>query len=154
VLLRFGWESLETILAEPNIRELLTAYWTELSPIKHVPLDIDWPQKAALEKAGRYRIWACRADGTLAGFIAWHVTPHLNHRTTLCAFTDVHYLAPAFRDNRQLGWRMWRTAEPALKKLGVKAVFPHDDHAKHLLPFFLALGYAPAMTVYMKVLDE
>jgi hypothetical protein len=149
-----GWESLETILAEPNIRELLTSYWRELSPIKHIPLDIDWPRILAWEREFLFRVWTCRVDGTLAGFITFLVQPHFLHKSVLSAVDHGHYLSPAFRGNGMVGMRMWRSAERALKELGVKMCFLHDNALRPLSPFFLALGARPFSSMWLWVSDE
>lgn len=149
--LTFGWEPIERLLAAPNACGMIRSQYIETGN-PDIPLDIDWQAKVALEAAGRMRVWAARADGTLAGFICWHITGHLNYRSTLMAITDTHCLDPAFRDIPRIGWRMWRTSEIALRELGVKVILAHDDGARSLLPWFLALGMRPSMTIFEKVL--
>jgi hypothetical protein len=69
------------------------------------------------------------------------------------AFDAGHYLAPAFRDMQaRLGFRMWRTAEIALRKMGVRFVMSHDNISRPLMPFFVGLGYAPLGGLYLKAL--
>jgi len=139
-----SWENLETILAEPNIRELLVGYWEELSPVKHLPLDPDWARLLDWERQFLYRVWVARVDGTMAGFITWLIQPHFLHRNTLFGVDQGHYLAPAFRDTSSMvGMRMWRSAKRALKELGVEVVFTHDNALRPLSPFFLAIGARP-----------
>ncbi len=144
-----GWESLETILAEPNIREVLTGYWEELSPIKHLPLDVDWPRILEWERQFIFRVWACRVDGTLAGFITFQIAPPILHKSTLFAIDYGHYLAPAFRDKGMVGMRMWRSVERALKELGVQMAFIHDNALRPLSPFFLAIGARPFSAMWL-----
>ena len=146
---KFGWERLETLLSEPNIRELLTQYWSELSPIKHIPLDIDWPRLLDWERQGIYRVWAARVDGTLAGFAAFYVQPHVYHRGTIIAVDGGHYLAPAFRDKGMLGWRMWRSLKAEFQREGVQVGMLHDNAVRPLMPFFLALGAEPLSTMWI-----
>ena len=147
---RFGWESIEKLLAEPNLRELLTSYWEELSPVKHLGLDIDWPRIIAWERQFLFRVWAARVDGTLAGFITFFVAPHFLHKSTLFALDYGHYLAPAFRDTEhRVGARMWWTAKAALKELGVEVAFLHDNALRPLSPFFLALGARPFSAMWL-----
>lgn len=151
----FGWESLETILAEPNVRELLTSYWRELSPVKHLPLDIDWPRLLEWERQFLFRVWVARVDGTLAGFITFLVQTHFLMKTTLVAVDHGHYLAPAFRNsNARVGWRMWSSAKAALIEQGVKVIYAHDNARRPLMPFFLALGFEPLSTMWIGRLDE
>ncbi len=138
---RFGWESLETLLAEPNVDDLLASHGNLNVLGDCAPIDIDWPEKLRLEAAGRYRVWTARVDGTLAGFIAWFISPHINHRGTLFAHGDVHSLHPAFRGNGRVGWRMWRSCHTALRGLGVKVIVA--ECVPEFLPFYLALGAEP-----------
>ena len=87
--LSFGWERLEFLLKEPNLRDLLTAYWQELSVIKHLPLDIDWAHFLEQERAGIYRIWTARVNGTFAGFVSFYVKTHPYYRSVLMAVDGV-----------------------------------------------------------------
>lgn len=142
------------LLAEANVRDLLVEYWTELSPVKDAaPLNPDFARMLALEEAGIRRFWACRVDGTLAGFICWDITEHLNYKGTPFAIDAGHYLSPAFRDKGRIGYRMWRSSIAALKALGVRVALAHDN-AGSLVPFFLALGFEPRSVVYWRDLSE
>jgi len=150
-----GWEQLETILAEPNIRELLTQYWRELSPIKHIPLDIDWPRILEWERQFIFRVWACRVDGTLAGFITFQIAPPILHKSTLFAIDYGHYLAPAFRDTASMvGARMWWSGRRALKELGVEIGMLHDNALRPLSPFFLSIGARPFSSMWLLDLTD
>lgn len=150
----FGWEPLADLLNEPNIRDLVTSYWAELSPIKAVaPLDPDWSGMLDAERKCRFKVWTARVDGSLAGFIAWHIVPHLMHNSTLFAIDAGHYLGPAYRDTPgRVGLLMWRKTEAALKELGVKVILTHDNAVRPLLPFFLGLGYQPRSTMWWRVI--
>ncbi len=146
----YEWDSLERILAEPNIRELLTGYWAELSPIKNIPLDIDWPRIFEWERQQVFRVWTARVDETLAGFITFLIQPHFLHRHTLWAVDHGHFLAPAFRDSsHRVGARMWWTAKAALQEAGVKMVFLHDNALRPLSPFLLGIGARPFSAMWM-----
>ncbi len=133
------------------MRELLTSYWRELSPVKHLPLDIDWDRLLAWERQFLFRVWVARVDGTLAGFITWMVQPHFLHRNTLFAVDHGHYLAPAFRDTAgaMVGMRMWRSTKVALKELGCELAFIHDNARRPLSPFFLAIGARPFSAMWL-----
>jgi hypothetical protein len=147
-----SWATLAEVLAEPNAADLIRAYVDELSPLD-APADPDWGAMAAMEGRGEYRIWACYVEGTLAGYIAFHILPHLDYRGVLFAFTPQHYLSSAFRDKADmLGWRMWRSAMPALRELGVRFLMPHDSSKRSLLPFMLAMDARPIGCVYLKEL--
>ncbi len=146
--LSFGWEKLEALLREPNLREMIEDYELEhRSPVlAHLPVDIDWPRLLAQEASGVYRIWAVRVDGTLAGFITWYVEPHPYYRTVLAAVDGGHFLAPAFRNKGRIGWGMWRSAFAALRREGVRFAMPHDSTRRPMTPFLLAFGAEPLST--------
>ena len=152
--LRFGWGSLPALLEEPNVRDLVRAYYDELSPLKEIVLpDPNWPAMIQAEKDGVFCVWTARVNGTLAGFVIFHLLYHLNYRSTLFAMDAGHFLAPAFRNRGRIGYRMWRTVEPALREKGVKVVMAHDNAVRALMPFFLALDYEPRSTLFWKALD-
>jgi hypothetical protein len=143
---------LASVLSEPNARDLIASYSDELSPISDPPSP-DWDAMAAMEARGEYRIWACYVEGTLAGYIAFEIHPHLDYKDTLFAFTPQHFVSPAYRDTAEmLGWRMWRSAMPALRKLGVRFLMSHDSSKRSLLPFMLAMDARPIGCVYLKEL--
>lgn len=151
---RYGWEKLKDILAEPNLRDLLTAYYEELWPLKSkVAIDPDWPEMLRREEAGIFKVWTARVDGTLAGFVSFSIFPHLMTRQALWAFDCGHYLHAAWRDTPdRVGYRMWKSVEKPLKDLGVQVVCTHDNASRSLLPFFLGLGYSPRAVTFMKAL--
>lgn len=154
--LSFGWERLSILLKEPNIRDLLTSYWQELSPFPNLRLDIDWPHFFQQEQIGVYRVWAARVNGTLAGFMSFYVKTHPHFKTTLVAIDGGYYLAPGFRDTTSMvGIRMWRSATAALKKEGVQMGFLHDNALRPLSPFLLAIGARPFSSMwFLDLRDE
>jgi hypothetical protein len=149
----YRWEKLADVLAEPNAADMIRAYVEELSPLRDtVAVNPDWGRLQRLEAEGVYRLWAARVGGTLAGYISFFVAPHHNYKDTLSALDGGHYLAPCYRDTPgRIGLHMWKTAEAALRDLGVQYVAVHDGQ-RSLLPFLLHLGYHPRATLYWKVL--
>lgn len=150
-----SWEKLEKILADPGLPELLQTYWEELSPYKDkLPVVPDWPTMLELEAEGRFKVWVCRADGMVAGFISFHLLRHISYATTKMAIDGGHYLAPQWRDKGRIGYRMWSSAKRALKEEGCQFAMLHDNATRHLTPFFLALGAEPRSTIYWLDLGE
>ena len=150
---RFGWEKLETLLAEPNSAGMIADWWEEMHPDKAAaPLDPAWDDMLAMEKVGRFKCWTVREDKTLAGFVCFHVFPHLHHRSTLFAIDGGYYLSPEFRDYSRLGYRMFKTVRTALKAEGVRIIVWHDNLKRPLMPFFLALGATPRSIMYWDVI--
>lgn len=154
MVVRFSWEKLEVLLSEPNCRELITDYWTELWFYKEIPVDVDWPRLLHFEREGIFKVWAARVDGTLAGFVSFYIQPYVLAKTTILALDGGHYLSPVFRDRRdRLGYRMWKTAMAALKAEGVKIIMAHDNALRPLMPFFLSLGMEPRSIMFWGRLD-
>ena len=151
---RYGWEPLAAVLAEPNAPDLIRAYAEELTPVANaMPVDPDWDRLCTLEAAGIYHLWSARVDRTLAGFISFFVQTHHNYKSTLLAIDAGHFVSPAFRDTPgRIGYRMWKTAEAALREKGVKVIVAHDNSIHPLMPLMLALGYEPRGTLFYKVL--
>jgi len=143
--LRFGWEKLDALLAEPNLPDMLADYEIEhRSPVlAHLPVDIDWPRLLAQEAAGVYRVWSARVEGTLAGFVAFYVEPHPYYRTVLFAVDGGYFLAPAFRNKGRIGWKMISSAVDALRREGVQVAMIHDNARRPMTPICFALGAEP-----------
>jgi len=153
--IRCAWSPLAEVLAEPNAGDMIRAYTEELSPLRDlIPVNPDWSLLQRLEAEGSYRIWACRVDSTLAGFLSFLIAPHHDYKDTLFAYDYGHWLSPAYRNTPgQVGLKMWRSVEPALRELGVSWVMAHDGQ-RSLMPFMLRLGYHPFSTLYWRCLDE
>jgi hypothetical protein len=148
----FGWASVTDLLDEPNLRELAREQHEEFGGLPDtIPLDVDVEKMLALEKLGVFKVWTARQDDLLIGFIEFHVSPTLHHRTTLFAIDGGHYLLPEFRDIF-VHIKMWRSALTALQGMGVAAVLAHDNPRRPLGAFFRRLGFDPGGSLYFKVL--
>lgn len=145
----FGWESLESVAADPHWRSLIEQQWRDLANIPDYP-EPDYRQGFHWEKAGSYRIWTARQD-QLVGFIQWQIIPPLGYRNRLWAFDCGHYVDPRSCDI-WVWLAMWRSAEEALRALGVSVVRGHDNHKRPLKAAFRRLGYGPVSTYYQRVL--
>lgn len=143
-----AWSPLAEVLAEPNLPDLIRSYWEELSPHPALVCDPDWPLMLTMEAEGRFKVWTCRVDGTLAGFIAFHFMTHIAYRSTVLAIDAGHYLGSAWRNRGRIGYNMWRSVKPALKAEGAVLAMLHDNAARPLMPFFLSLGAEPFSTIY------
>lgn len=147
----FGWEPLDDLLAEPNVRELLLLQYEEFGGLREdIPLDPDIGRMREAEKLGVFRLWAARRDGRLVGFIEWHISPTFHHRSTLYAIDGGHFVHP---DEGAWTWlRMWRAALAALLELGCRVVLAHDNPHRPLDRAFDRLGFQPAGSLYVRTL--
>ena len=100
---------------------LWQAYWNEIRPDdEDMPLDPDYSVYEELEKNDNLVFVSVRTDGgELVGFYVTFIMAHYHHQSTLCAFADVWYLAPAYRKGA-IGFKMLRMAEKECKARGVK----------------------------------
>ena len=149
----FGWMAVKDFLEEPNLSELLEQGYSEFERYRRqIPLAIDFDRMLEAESQFRYRMWgAHNSDGLLMGLIEFHLGPTFHNKTMLYAQDGGYYLSPEFRDPFVF-LKMWRTAEEALRDLGVQVIFAHDNVARPVDPIFKRLGYDLVGKAYLKVL--
>ena len=148
----FGWMSVSDFLNEPNVRELMEQEYDEFETRrKQIPMAVDFGRMLEAEAQFRYRMWGAHKDGLLIGFIEFHLGPTFHNKTMLYAQDGGYFLAPEFRDTFVF-LKMWRSAEEALKDLGVSCVLAHDNVVRPVAAIFRRLKYDPVGTVYFKVL--
>lgn len=148
----FDWLPVAAFIEEPNILELYQMAHDEFEFTRQMPLAVDFDRMLEADRQGRYRIWAVhKKEGLLIGFIEFYLGPTFHNKTMLYAENGGHYCHPEYRT----GWlwiRMWRTAETALRGLGVDVISAHDNPVRPLNVFFKRLGYVEAGMNYGKVL--
>lgn len=136
-------------------RPLLYAHWLEVANNQaDVPFDPDVQGYLNYEAAGILHVVTAREHGCLVGYHASLVKTHLHYNSTLVAFTDIYYLAPALRTRPRAGLRLFQETERTLRARGVRLIISttklHRDHSR-LLAF---VGYEETDRVFMKVLKE
>jgi hypothetical protein len=144
----FGWSPLSEIFREPNWRDLILDQWLELSHFDVEP-DIDFEAMYALEEAGHYRTWVARNDGLMIGFIQWMFMRPFAYRGQLWAMDRGHYIDCLFRDTAT-AIDMWRSAEVALREMGVDRVMGHDNVKRPLDTLFKRLGYEKMGSMFQR----
>ncbi len=144
----FGWSPLSEIFREPNWRDLILDQWIELSPLPDEP-NIDFDAMYAAEAAGVFRVWVVRNDGLMIGFIQWMFHRPFAYKGQLWAMDRGYYVDCLFRDTAT-AIAMWRTAEAALREMGVSVILGHDNEKRPLGPFFKRLGYDRISSMYLK----
>ena len=138
--------------------KLFRAHFRELGrKVKGIPLDIDWNAYAQASALGRLHFLTVRADDDLIGYVATHVGPHNNYRSTTHGFVSAAWLHPDYRSG-WTGYTMLKENDRLLKKAGVARVtcaeyLAHKGkHGKRLRVIFQRLGYVPIEVHYEKVL--
>ena len=101
--LTFGWEKLSDLLAD-GVEALTKAHWREIAmDQKDVPLDVDWDQLLAEERAKRYRVFVARRGGKIAGYLPLMFFNPSRYQSTLFVQDDTVYVVPEER-NRFAVW--------------------------------------------------
>ena len=123
---RFGWEPVTRLIAEPNAPDLLQEHYAALGVYKDkLKLNVAWKHLAAAEAAGNFRIWAARDDDLLVGYLGLWIIRHGHFEGTVLAVEDSFLLSAPYRK----GWtgiRMLTEAVEALRELGVGLVIIHE----------------------------
>jgi GNAT superfamily N-acetyltransferase len=153
----FQWESVRSVIVEPNWRDLLAEHWEALAVHKdQMALDVDYQRVVALYDSGMFRCWTARCNGLLVGYIAFFIQPHLHYRKTLTAVEDLFMLSAPYRKGTN-GVRLFTTAIDALREVGVKRVILHTK--KHfqaerggLDKLFTRLGFEATDIIYSRML--
>jgi hypothetical protein len=104
-----------------------------------------------MEDARILKVWTAHLGRDLAGFIQFQFLSPLGYPQSKWAVDVGWYFAPEKRN----AWRalqMWRTAEDALRALGVEIVRAHDNQKRPLPALFKRLGFEPVSTMYQREL--
>lgn len=118
-----------------------------------VPLDIDLDFYHQQARDGFLHLVTVRDDGLLIGYHLSFVKPHVRYKSTLHAFTDVFYLAPAYRRGLT-GYRLFQYVERTWKERGVKKAVGGCKLHIDLLALYSRLGWREVERVFTKVLEE
>lgn len=137
--------------AEP----LWTVHWQEIAVDQDtIPLVPDYAAYAALEQAGVLHVVTGRDAGMrLQAYWVGLVKGHLHYATTLHAFCDVYWLAPAHRKGLE-GYRLFQHVEASLRARGVKKVITATKVAFDVSRLFERLHYREIERVWTKVFEE
>ena len=138
----------------PELEACWKAHWDEIAHDKDkMPLDVDYASYAALEAIGALHIVTVRVDGELAGYHAAFIRPHLHYHATLCAWTDVYYVKPAFRQG-YLPITLFRKTERFLRARGVQKLFAGCKVEADKTPLFRRLRWRKADTLFTKWIGD
>lgn len=111
-----------------------------------IPLDPDLPEYMRMADSGSLCVVVGRQAGTIVGYHLSIIRPHLHYRSTLHAFTDIYYLAPELRGNRE-GAAMIEAVKLAWRERGVTKGFSAYKKDHPLGRLFAATGWEETETV-------
>lgn len=127
--------------AWPDAQELIQLHWREIARDQEtIPLEPDLEFYRAIDQAKALLIVTARDGGTLVGYHASLIRPHMHYRNSMTAFTDLFFIHKDYRSGRN-AWRLFRKVEQELAARGVQRMFASCKLSLDLLPLFKALGW-------------
>lgn len=140
--------------ARKELERLFPIHWKELALNQDkIPLDVDWPKYAQLERAGILLFVTLRQNGRLVGYYMGFLMPHIHYKSTVTLGMDVYWTHPDIRGGIA-GRRLLRKVEEEAKARGVKKLFAVSKNHKDSSRLFAALGYEPIETVHAKWIGQ
>ena len=137
-----------------EMAHLWPLHWAEVAMNRdQIALDPDFDTYAAFANAGMLHIVVARKDGEVIGYHFSVVRPHLHYRQSLSAFTDIYFIAPAYRVGR-VPLRLFEFVEKTLRDKGVQKMFTGTKLSLDAGPLFEKMGWAETERLYTKFLGE
>jgi GNAT superfamily N-acetyltransferase len=118
-----------------------------------VPLDIDLDFYHQMAAQNILHLVTVRDEGLLVGYHLSFIKPHVRYKSTLHAFVDVYYLAPAYRRGLT-GYRLLQYVERSWQARGVKKAFTANKLHIDVQPLYERLGWRETERLYSKLLPE
>ncbi|WP_017758043.1 GNAT family N-acetyltransferase [Pseudacidovorax intermedius] len=135
-----------------EMSHLWPAHWEEVAVNRDtIPLELDMESYDRYAMCGALHIVVARAGGEVVGYHASIVRPHLHYRSSLSAFTDVYYIAPAHRTGRT-PLRLFQFVEKTLKERGVQRMFTGTKKSLDIGNLFEHMGWTEFERHYVKTL--
>lgn len=152
-LTSFRIESVSDALWD-ELLPLLDAHYREVAHFKDIPLAPIRHQYEKIEELGLLKIFTARTtNGTLIGYAAFFVTPHMHYGSSVWANMDVLFLEPSKR-GRGIAEALFEYAEGLLKTFGVQVVSQHMKAAHSYGRMLERRGYELMDLIYVKRLDR
>lgn len=138
------------ISARSELEKLFPTHWRELALDQdRIPLDVDWPRYAQLERAGILLFVTLRKAGRIVGYYMGFLMPHLHYKSTVTLAMDIYWTHPDIRGGLA-GRRLLRKVEEEAKARGAHKMFAVSKNHKDSSRLFAALGFSPIETVHSK----
>ena len=149
-MLTFQVDSFEA--SQYELSRLFPTHHRELGLLRgHMPLDPDWHEYIARERAGSLFMVSGRKDGDIVAYYVANVRPGFHYKSTLTGTMDLCYVVPEMRD-RGLVLPLFRTVEKELQRRGVKVWYSgyKTNNPMKLDGLHELLGFIPADSYTLK----
>ena len=133
---------------EPELKELYPDHWMELDQNHDtVPMDVDYELYRNINDAGHLHVVTARHADSLIGYVISIIRPHLHHKSTMTAFTDMFYLMPDYRVGT-IGYRLLKFMRDSVKERGVKQIYAATKLKYDVGPLLVRLGFNAVERTY------
>lgn len=107
-----------------ELPELMRQHWLEAyEEAERLPFDPDFAQFTHMDLTGKLHICTVRYNGLLVGYFFAAVANHLHSRKVKCAWSDMFYIHPDYRQEGRgmyaAGYWLFIAVEKMLKDLNV-----------------------------------
>lgn len=139
----------------PELLPLARDHWREVRWDDCTEFDPDCSRYDAAERAGSYAIFTMRSEAgehgrPLIGYAAFWINRSTQRKESLEADQDAIYLRPECRAG-WLGAELIRTADNALRAMGVAVVYHHvRTGIRDFGPVLRRIGYQPIETLFAR----
>ena len=118
--MKFAHENLANV--KQDILPLLDEHWREIALNQDViKLNPHWEAYAALDAAGRLRVYTARENGELLGYFVLIVAPSLHYKDHIFANNDIIFLRADVREGFT-GIKLIKYAVECLEREGVRQI--------------------------------
>lgn len=135
-----------------EIQPLLEKHWGEIAHFEDIPLSPRKEVYAAIDIAGKLRVFTVRDGGVLVGYAVFIVDFDIHYSGSKQAKQDVMFLEPDYRRGGN-GAMLISHCDIALRVEGVQVVYHHVKTAHNFGPLLGSLGYEKVESVFAKRLD-
>lgn len=152
-MLIFQKEKWKDVIDE--MKPLLPRHWEEVAVDKDkIRLDPDYERYAKLcDDDVLFCFTARTEEGELVGYLWAFVQYNLHYKQSLCAFFDVYYLAPEYRQGFS-GINLFAEAEKCLKEMGVEKMFTGTKLLRDVSKIFQYLKWRPTEQSFTKYIGD
>jgi hypothetical protein len=107
-----------------EFKNLSVHHWMEIANYQDkIPLEPDWDKYRKIEEAGMLMFMTVRVSGSMVGYCAFIITPHLHYKSCVTAMNDLVYVRPEYRGF--IGAKLIKESERTVVALGAKRVIWH-----------------------------
>ena len=135
----------------PELPEFFLIHDSEVEESDNTPIDVDWQRYLGMEANGLLHIMAARDGKKLIGYYIAMVVPHLHRKHRLCAYSDMFFLLPEYR-NGWTGYKLFTETEKMFKSLGVRKSYLVTKVKMPITIMIKRLKYVLIERVHIKML--